>query len=102
MNALVGGWELAGVVLVQSGPFLTIIDNSADPSGTGTNLINGDGGRVDIVSGVSPYVTTQSPSQWLNKDAFQIPKTHIGRFRDLAVAPLTAPGAPSVSRSLIE
>src|SRR5260370_31162162 len=102
MNALVGGWELAGVVLVQSGPFLTVIDNSADPSGTGANLINGDGGRVDIVSGVSPYADTQSPAQWFNKNAFTIPKTNIGRFGSLAVGALNGPGTKAVSMSLIK
>jgi Carboxypeptidase regulatory-like domain/TonB dependent receptor len=102
LDRLVGGWELAGVVLVQTGPFLTIIDNSADPSGTGAPLINGDGGRVDIVSGVSPYAASQSPAQWFNPAAFALPANNIGRFGNLAAGALTGPGTQSVSISLIK
>ena len=47
VNQLAGGWELGGVLLFQTGPFLTVLANGADPSGT--NFINLTGtGRADI------------------------------------------------------
>ena len=101
-NRLLGGWEVAGVVLAQSGAFLTVIDNTADPSGTGAPLINGDGGRVDIVSGVSPYAAHQSATQWFNPAAFQIPANNIGRFGNMAAGSVTGPGTQAVSISLIK
>ena len=33
VNGLIGGWELSGVLLFQSGPFLTITVPGSDPSG---------------------------------------------------------------------
>ena len=37
LDALVGGWDVTGVMLFQSGPFLTPFFSNADPSGTGAN-----------------------------------------------------------------
>ena len=36
LDALVGGWDVTGITLFQSGPFLTPFFSNADPSGTGT------------------------------------------------------------------
>jgi len=102
VDRIVGGWELAGVLLFQTGPFLTIINNSADPSGTGAPLINGDGGRVDILSRVSPYAASQSPNQWFNPAAFRIPANNIGRFGDMAIGSVNGPGTQAVAMSLIK
>ncbi len=41
-------------MLFQSGPFLSVTTPS-DPSGTGYNTYNYNGGRADTVPGVSPY-----------------------------------------------
>lgn len=38
LDALVGGWDVTGVVLLQSGPFLTPSFSNGDPSGTGTTV----------------------------------------------------------------
>jgi hypothetical protein len=54
VDRIVGGWELAGYLLYQSGPFLTVTVPGADPSGTGFPQITGNG-RTDIVSGVPLY-----------------------------------------------
>ncbi len=99
---LIGGWEIAGVVTMQTGPFMTIINNSADPSGTGAPLINGDGGRVDIASGVSPYASNQTAAQWFNPAAFKLPANNIGRFGSMAVGAVTGPGTKALSMSLIK
>ena len=80
LDRVVGGWELSGVVLFQSGPFMSVATLD-DPSGTGYNLFNSNGGRADTVPGVSPYAG-QSINQWINPNAFVDPANNIGRFGD--------------------
>jgi hypothetical protein len=38
LDVLVGGWDLTGITLFQSGPFLTPSFSTTDPSGTGANI----------------------------------------------------------------
>jgi hypothetical protein len=100
-NQIMGGWELAGVALYQSGPFLTVTVPGADPAGVGFPQIEGNG-RADIVSGVSLYPANQSINQWLNKAAFAVPPNNIGRFPTSPVGVATGPGTQSISLSLIK
>ena len=100
INRFVGGWVLGGVVLFQSGPFLTVATLN-DPSGTGFNLLNGFGGRADTVHGVDPYAG-QSISQWINPNAFADPPDNIGRFGDSQQGAVTGPGTKVVSLSLLK
>ncbi|HTA68531.1 MAG TPA: TonB-dependent receptor [Bryobacteraceae bacterium] len=100
-NAIVGGWELAGVALYQSGPFLTVSVPGADPAGVGFPQIEGNG-RADIVSGASLYPATQSIGQWLNPAAFTVPPNNIGRFPTSPVGVAQGPGTQSISLSLLK
>jgi hypothetical protein len=99
-NQAVNGWELAGVLLFQSGPFLTVTDSSIDPAGI--NAPNGGGGneRPDIVSGVSPHAADWTTTQALNPAAFSIPANNIGRFGYEPVGYVTGPGTEAVSVSM--
>ena len=49
-NQLISGWEVAGVVLFQTGPFLTVLASGADPSGTNFPNLQGSG-RADMAPG---------------------------------------------------
>ncbi len=102
LNALVGGWELGGILLIQTGPFLTTSTYS-DPSGTGYNLCpcNYNGGRADTVSGVNPYAG-QSIGQWINPAAFTDPGDNIGRFGSASQGDVVGPGQAVLSASLIK
>jgi hypothetical protein len=100
-NQIIKGWELAGVVLLQSGPFLTVSVSGADPAGVGFPQIEGNG-RADIVSGVSVYPANQSISEWLNPAAFAVPPNNIGRFPDSPVGVAQGPSTKSVSMSLLK
>jgi hypothetical protein len=100
-NAVAGGWELAGVALYQSGPFLTVTASGADPAGVGFPLIEGSG-RADIVSGVSLYPTNQSIYNWLNKAAFAVPPNNVGRFPTSPVGVAQGPGTQAISLSLLK
>jgi len=101
VDRLIGGWELAGYLLFQSGPFLTVTVPGADPSGTGFPQIVGNG-RADIVSGVPLYPAHQSIQQWLNPAAFAVPPNNIGRFPTAPVGNAVGPGTQSVSASLMK
>lgn len=99
VDHVIGGWEVAGVLLYQSGPFLTVTVPGADPSGTGFPLLIGNG-RADIVSGVSLYAANQTPQNWLNKAAFAIPGNNIGRYPTAPVGNIVGPGTQAISLSL--
>lgn len=100
VDAALGGWEVAGVVLVQSGPFLTPYQASSDPSGT--NMINVVGlTRPDVVSGVSAY-GNRSTTNYLNAGAWAIPADNIGRFGNAPVGGIAGSGTKSVSLSVIK
>jgi hypothetical protein len=100
LNRVVGGWELSGVALFQSGPFMSVATLN-DPSGTGYNLFNPNGGRADTVPGVTPY-SGQSIAQWINPNAFAKPANDIGRFGDSGSGSIVGPGTQAVSLSLIK
>jgi hypothetical protein len=96
LDLLVGGWDLAGVVLAQSGPFLTPNFSGGDPSGTGANVRGftsttrpdqvGDGNLDD------PTV-----ERYFNRDAFVIPANNIGRFGNAPVGSLIGPASRAFS-----
>jgi hypothetical protein len=99
VDQVIGGWELAGVLLYQSGPFLTATVPGADPSGTGFPLLIGNG-RADIVPGASVYAAHQTVQQWLNPLAFAVPANNIGRYPTSPVGNIQGPGTQAVSLSL--
>lgn len=68
-QTLLGGWQMAWNVILQSGQFFTPSFSAFDPSNT-----NHIGGRPDVVPGVSTRpVGKQSINNWFNPAAFKIP-----------------------------
>jgi hypothetical protein len=102
LDRIVGGWELAGVLLFQTGPYMTLLA-SGDPSGTGFNQLVGNG-RADTVAGIDPYANQSigALGHWINPAAFAVPANNIGRFADSAVGGVTGPGTQAISMSLIK
>jgi hypothetical protein len=103
LDYAVGGWELSGVAVFQTGPFMSV-STLNDPSGTGYNILGslyGNGGRADTVQGVNPYAG-QSINQWINPNAFVDPANNIGRFGDATSGDITGPGTQAVSLSLLK
>ncbi len=100
VSRVVGGWNLSGVGLWQTGPFMTI-STLNDPSGTGYNQLNANGGRADTVPGVNPYAG-QSLNQWINPNAFVDPANNIGRFGDSQQGAVVGPGTVAISLSLLK
>lgn len=107
MNGIVGGWQLAGVTVLQSGPFLTPYQQSVDPANT--NILTTVGqARPDQMQGVSVYAPQRTTTQWLNPGAFpylnlQNPDgTGIGRFGNAPVGGVVGPGTANFSLSLMK
>ena len=101
LGQVVGGWQLSGVLLFQSGPFMTVTVPGPDPAGNGWPLLWGNG-RADLNPGVPLYATQQTAQQWLNPAAFAVPGTNIGRYATAPVGNLMGPGTKAISMSLIK
>ena len=107
LNTLVGDWQLAGVTILQSGPFLTPYEQSVDPANT--NILTTVGqARTDQLSGVSPYAQQKTTTQWLNPNAFPYLNLQsadgngIGRFGNAPVGGVVGPGSEVFSMSLLK
>lgn len=66
---IVGGWQLDGITVMQSGQPFTVTTASA-PTNTGV------AGRADVVPGVPLYPSAQGPSLWFNPAAFTTPQPY--------------------------
>lgn len=97
-NALVGGWELTNVTLLETGPWLTpSISDSYDQSNT--NVVNrGAFLRPDVVS--KDFYRGQSRAQYFNPAAFSPTPAGAGRFGDAGVGSLEGPGTSAVAFGL--
>ena len=101
VDQIVGGWELSGVLLLQTGPFLNILAPGADPAGNNFPNLTGSG-RADIVTGASLYPAVQGVSQWINPAAFVSPANNIGRAGDSMVGGVVGPGTKALSLSMFK
>jgi hypothetical protein len=106
-NRLAGGWQLGGVTVLESGPFLTPYEDSVDPANT--NILTTIGqARPDQSKGVSLYASQRTTAQWLNPAAFpylnlQTPSgIGIGRFGNAPVGGVVGPGTANFSLSLMK
>ena len=107
LNGVVGGWQLAGVTILQSGPFLTPYQASVDPANT--NILTTVGqARPDQLQNVSVYAAQRTTTQWLNPNAFPymnlqtVAGNGIGRFGNAAVGGVIGPGTANFSMSLMK
>jgi hypothetical protein len=107
INALTGGWQLSGITILQSGPFLTPYEQSVDPANT--NILTTIGQtRPDRVTGTSLYAAHRTTGHWLNPDAFTTADlqnadgTGIGRFGNASVGSVVGPGTANFSLSLMK
>ncbi|WP_158751011.1 TonB-dependent receptor [Acidobacterium sp. S8] len=105
LNELAGGCQLGGVVVLQSGAFLTPYQTSTDPAGT--NMLSNVGAtRADVVPNTAAYVRHMSTGGgdpvYLNSDAFTDPPNNSGGFGNAGVGNFAGPGTEAVSLSLIK
>ena len=98
-QAVLGDWQLGGVGVWQSGPYMTPFEASTDPAGT--NILSTIGvTRPDRVAGVDFYPAKRTTSAWLNPNAFSLPASNRGYFGTAAVGSVVGPGTVNLSTSL--
>ena len=124
-DAAVGGWQISGIFLAQSGPFLTpyISGNNTDPSGSGSGTLFFRQQRPDRVASARAAHPTRNG--WFNTAAFACPGSTgyasllngacdvggidpatnqpvapIGRFGTEAIGSVTGPGTLNLSTGL--
>ena len=91
LDALVGGWDVTGVLLLQSGPFLTPSFSNGDPSGTGTTVRGFTATqRPDAVG--DGNLSNPTADAYFDVGAFVRPADNIGRFGNAEVGTLVGPG----------
>jgi len=107
LNRLVGDWQLAGVTILQTGPFLTPYEQTVDPANT--NILTTVGqARPDQLAHVSLYASHRNTTQWLNPAAFPYMNLQdasgngIGRFGNAPVGGVVGPGTDNFSLSLMK
>ena len=106
-NGIAGGWQLGGVTVLQSGPYLTPYEQTVDPANT--NILTTIGQtRPDQSAGVSLYAARRTTAQWLNPNAFPYLNLQnasgdgIGRFGNAPVGGVVGPGTANFSLSLMK
>lgn len=91
LNAVLGGWDLAGVLLLQSGSFETAQFSNRDPSGTGATVRGFTATqRPDQVG--NGNLSNPTPDVYWDVNAFVLPANNIGRFGNGKVGTLIGPG----------
>ena len=99
LDALVGGWDVTGVLLLQSGPFLTPSFSNGDPSGTGTTVRGFTATqRPDAVG--DGNLSNPTADAYFDVSAFARPADNIGRFGNAEVGTLVGPGTKTFSMTL--
>ncbi|HXG90374.1 MAG TPA: TonB-dependent receptor [Vicinamibacterales bacterium] len=96
LDLLVGGWDLTGIALAQSGPYLTPFFSNADPSGTGTTVRGFTASqRPDCVG--DGLIANPTSTAYFDVADFVRPANNIGRFGNCKVGILEGPGTTAFS-----
>ena len=103
LDLVAGGWQVGGVVVLQTGAFLTAYQATTDPGGTGL-LVNAGSTRADRVPGVPVYIhgNIAGDPTFLNPAAFADPVNNSATFGNAGVGSIVGPGTNSFSMSLIK
>jgi len=97
-KAAAGGWNVSGIMLFQTGPFLTpIIGGRTDPSGTNVDARAND--RPDYTGAADGNLSSEERrvSRYFDRTAFAFPTSNIGRFGYVGPGGLVGPGTAVVS-----
>jgi hypothetical protein len=95
MQALLGGWDVSTVTLIQSGPYLTPTISPTDDAANVNALGRGTIVRPDLVG--NPTVSNPGPDGWWNINAFAPTPADAGRIGNAGVGILEGPGTFTVA-----
>ena len=91
MDALIGGWDITGILLFQSGSFETAQFANRDPSGTGATVRGFTGTQRPDQTG-DPNISNPTVDVYWDVNAFVLPANNIGRFGSGEVGTMIGPG----------
>ena len=116
-DAVIGGWQLSSILLLQSGPAITAYFpvGNIDPSGTGSGTyVGGANQRPDRIANAN--TGPRNRNHWFNNNAFACPGSTdpaslstcsvgtsslpIGRFGTESIGDLRGPGTVNLSSGL--
>jgi hypothetical protein len=94
LDAVIGGWQLAGTLILQDGqPFTPVMSSGANSYSLAGNNFNW---FPNIIG--NPKLGNRSQNQWFNEAAFAVPAP--GTFGDARRNQLTGPGLEQVNLGL--
>jgi hypothetical protein len=99
LDLIAGGWDLAGVVLAQSGPFLTPSFTGGDPGGIGANVRGFTSTTRPDQTG-DGNLAMPTVDRFFDRSAFVIPPNNIGRFGNASVGSLIGPKTQAFSMTV--
>jgi hypothetical protein len=91
---IVGGWQLAGITILNTGLQLTPTYTGRDVSNT-----NNVGGRPDRIADGNLPKDQRTIQRWFDAAAFVVPPANAGRFGNTGIGVLTGPGTVTVNLS---
>jgi hypothetical protein len=97
--ALVDGWDITGVLVLQSGSFETAAFSNRDPSGSGATVRGFTATqRPDQIG--DPNLSNPTVDRYWDVNAFALPANNIGRFGNAKVGSLMGPGTKVFSTTV--
>lgn len=98
--ALLGGWQLNGIVALQGGqPYTVALPGELDNSNTGRSSYGfGAGDRPHLVR--DPHLASPDPQQWLDSEAFEMPA--YGTFGNAGRNVVSGPGLANIDFSVLK
>ena len=100
ISTILSGWQIFGVVALQSGqPFTVALLSEIDNSGTGRSILGfGANDRPNVVG--DPRLDRRSPEHWFNQSAFTFPPR--GSFGNSGRNVLDGPNYQNFNASLVK
>ncbi|HLM82983.1 MAG TPA: TonB-dependent receptor [Terriglobales bacterium] len=99
LDAVIGNWQTTGILLIESGPYLTpVYGGGTDPSGTNANANGNAGQRPDRVC--NGNLSHPTAAGYFEASCFVIPASNIGRFGNAGVGILRGPGTVNLDAGL--
>jgi hypothetical protein len=91
---IMGGWQIAGITVFQTGQRFTTSFTGRDPSNTNTV-----GGRPDRIANGNLPKDQRTVDRWFDATAFAVPPVNAGRFGNAGIGILEGPGTVNFSLS---
>jgi len=94
VGRIVGGWQLSGIFVLQTGRFMTPIVNGVDPTNNRSILT----GQVRPDCAGNPNLSNPTPTDWFNESVFSVPAA--GTYGTCGRGIIVGPGIANLNLGL--